>query len=362
MAMIVDADTHVIESPGMWDLLGETVYPKRPLLVTIPGDTVYRTRNAFWLIDGNMFPKGAGKGGFSLSTPSAQLRQTSRTDISIGCREATDTDARLADMDRLGVDVQVLYPTLFLIYVTDDLQLEIALCDAYNRWMAGMWSRAGNRLRWTAVLPLRSIDASLEQIKQAKEHGAGGVLFRGIERDRMLDDPYFFPVYDAAAQLDLPICIHLGAGCPAWSNLFDLDRHSGFAANSMLPVIAFHDLVRNRIPEQFPALRFGFIEAGASWAPFLLHRLKRTLGVDGRTWGPRLFQDYRLYVACEADEDLPYLLQHIGEDNLLIGSDYGHADPSVEAELVATMRSRSDVSATAVDKILGLNAKRFYSL
>src|SRR5487761_897996 len=137
MATIVDADTHIIESQGMWDLLDETVYPKRPLLVSIPGDTVYRTRNAFWLIDGSMFPKGAGRGGFSLSTPSAQLRQTSRTDISVGCREATDVEARLADMDRLGVDVQVLYPTLFLIYVTDDLELEIGLCDAYNRWMGG---------------------------------------------------------------------------------------------------------------------------------------------------------------------------------------------------------------------------------
>ncbi|HTE84618.1 MAG TPA: amidohydrolase family protein, partial [Dehalococcoidia bacterium] len=119
---------------------------------------------------------------------------------------------------------------------------------------------------------------------------------------------------------------------------------------------------RNKIPERFPGLRFGFIEAGASWVPFLLHRLKRTLGVDSYAWGPSLFRDYRLYVACEADEDLPYLVQSVGEDNLLIGSDYGHADPAVEAALVATMRARSDVPAAAIDKILGLNAKSFYAL
>ncbi|HTE86058.1 MAG TPA: hypothetical protein VK821_15125, partial [Dehalococcoidia bacterium] len=77
MAVVVDADTHVIESSGMWELLDERMYARRPLLVSIPADTTYRARNAFWLIDGNMFPKGAGKGGFSLSTPSAQLRQTS---------------------------------------------------------------------------------------------------------------------------------------------------------------------------------------------------------------------------------------------------------------------------------------------
>src|SRR5438105_7314755 len=115
MAIVVDADTHIIESEGMWELLDKSMYPRRPLLVSIPADTVYRTRNAFWLIDGQMFPKGAGKGGFSLSTPSAQLRQTSRTDISVAAREATDPEVRIADMDSLGVDVQVLYPTLFLV-------------------------------------------------------------------------------------------------------------------------------------------------------------------------------------------------------------------------------------------------------
>ena len=370
MAIVVDADTHIIESEGMWKLLEPSMYPRRPLLLSIPADTVYRNRNAFWLIDSQMFPKGAGRGGFSLSTPSAQLRQTSRTDISIAAREATDPEARINDMDDLGVDVQVLYPTLFLVYVTDDPCLEAALCDAYNRWMGEMCARSRGRLRWTAVLPLRSVDTSFEKINEqirgqmtrAKEQGAVGLLFRGIERDRLLDDPSFFPIYEEAERLDLPICVHLGGGCPAWSEIFDLDRHGGFAPNTLLPVIAFHALVMNRIPERFPRLRFGFIEAGASWVPFLLHKLKRTLGANAQAWGPQLFRDYRLYVACEADEDLPYLVQHIGEDNLLIGSDYGHADPSVEAELVATLRARSDVTPGVVDKILGLNAQTFYGL
>ena len=38
-------------------------------------------------------------------------------------------------MDRLGIEIQVIYPTLFLVYLTDDAELEIALCKAYNRWM-----------------------------------------------------------------------------------------------------------------------------------------------------------------------------------------------------------------------------------
>ena len=56
-----------------------------------------------------------------------------------------------------------------------------------------------------------------------------------------------------------------------------------------------------------------------------------------------LFKRYRLFVACEADEDIDYLARYIGEDNMIIGSDYGHNDPSEERELVKTMKSREDV-------------------
>jgi predicted TIM-barrel fold metal-dependent hydrolase len=75
-----------------------------------------------------------------------------------------------------------------------------------------------------------------------------------------------------------------------------------------------------------------------------------------------LFRDYRIYVACEADEDIPYLAEFIGEDNLLIGSDYGHNDPAEEKALVQTMRSREDLSPGLVEKIFSDNPKRFYAL
>jgi hypothetical protein len=58
-----------------------------------------------------------------------------------------------------------------------------------------------------------------------------------------------------------------------------------------------------------------------------------------------LFREYRLWVACEADEELPHLVRFLGEDNLIIGSDYGHNDPSKEPQFVANLRTRKDVPA-----------------
>lgn len=365
MPAIIDADTHVAESPSMWRLLDPSMYHRRPVITSVPNDTLYGSRNAFWLIDGDIFPKPAGKGSFRLITPSVSELESGRDDITIACREITDVPARLSQMDELGVDLQVIYPTLFLMYLTDDAELEVALCKAYNRWMAKVWSEGKGRLRWNVVLPLHSIPASLEQLAEAKEHGAVGVFFRGMEGERTLDDPYFFPIYAEASRLNLPICVHTGAGCPTLTNMFDHARHGVFHSLLILPVFAFRDIVSNNIPDRFPDLRFGFIEASASWVPYVLHAVKRRLKVEGpdrATWGPRFFRDNRLYIACEADEDLPYLMEYIGEDNLLIGSDYGHNDPAEEPQLVATLKGRGDLSARSLDKILGENARRFYGI
>jgi hypothetical protein len=118
MTGIIDADTHIAESESMWKLFDKDLYHRRPVMLAAPDDMLYRDFNVLWLIDGNIFPKASGKGGFRIITPTASKREAGRTDISLGCREITDVDARLADMDKAGVAVQVIYPTLFLIHVT----------------------------------------------------------------------------------------------------------------------------------------------------------------------------------------------------------------------------------------------------
>ena len=112
MAGIIDADTHIAESESMWKYFDPNMYHRRPVMVSAPDDTLYRDFNVLWLIDGNIFPKAAGKGGFRIITPTASKREAGRTDISLGCREITDVAARLADMDKAGVETQVIYPTL----------------------------------------------------------------------------------------------------------------------------------------------------------------------------------------------------------------------------------------------------------
>ena len=363
MAGVLDADTHIAESEAMWSFVEKEMYPRRPILARIPDDTWYQERNAFWLIDGEIFPKPAGKASFSLITPSAQKKESGRGDIHLGVRELTDPAARIKDMDKMGVEIQVIFPTLFLVYLTDDPQLDVALCRAYNRFVADACAKYSDRLKWVVIPPLRDIEASLKEIRWAKDHGAVGIFFRGMEGNLTLDNPQLAPVYALAEKLRMTLCIHTGSGSRHMMQLFDIERNHTFAHNRVLPVVAFRDLVANRIPEQFPKLRFGFIEAAASWVPYMWHVLRRSVRSDLKAKNPQdLFRDYRFWIACEFDEELPHLVQYIGEDHLVIGSDYGHNDPSKEPEFVKNLRAREDLAPALVEKILCDNPRKLYGL
>jgi predicted TIM-barrel fold metal-dependent hydrolase len=360
---VIDADTHISEGEAMWAMMDKAMQPRRPIMLSVPEDTWYGNRNAFWLIDGEIYPKPAGKGSFALVTPSAQKVQEGRKDSTPATREMTDIIGRLADMDKLHTAAQVVYPTLFLVYNTKDRKLELALCRAYNRFLAKACAQASERIRWVAVLPLQTMSAALDEIHYAKENGAVGIFFRGIEGEYTLDNPYLFPVYEEAQRRNLSICVHTGCGVREILAMFDLSRNHTFGHTRVMPLLAFRDIIANRIPEHFPRLRFGFIEAAAGWVPFLVHIVRRLQKEKFRfASSAELFREYRLFVACEADEDIPYLAKHTGDDHLLIGSDYPHSDPSREDQFVNVLNSREDLSSQLRQKIMYDNPRAFYAM
>lgn len=361
----IDADTHVVEGPAVWEFFRAASSSVKPYLVetTDPQSGAKRTR---WIIDGKLVPPPPGRGGFEVATPPIVGYESGDAgEVTWAWRSMEDVVGRIADASLRGIDHQVVYPTVFLATLTQDRELQCSLSIAYNRFMADRWSTADRAFSWVIVPPLLDLDVTLDELAFGKANGAVGLLFHGLEVDRSLGDPYFFPIYERAEELGLAICIHTGAGSKSMLELQDSRYTRNFGQNRVLPLIGFHDLVFSKVPECFPALRFGFLEATASWVPFLMHFFRRAAQRSGRDreyFGPTLFRESRIYVACESDEDIGYLAQYIGWDNLLIGSDYGHTDQSLDLEIEQKLAVRGDLKTAERYKVLSNNPSIFYGL
>jgi predicted TIM-barrel fold metal-dependent hydrolase len=333
----IDADAHVIESERTWDYIEHDEL--RPSLVS-PNNG----KRQYWLVDGRVFNRGVN---VNRELPEA-------------IRDMRDIEGRLRHMDELGIDIQVLYPSLFLRPLTAKPEVEEAICHSYNQWLIDICSKSEKRLRWIAVVPVMNMETSVAEVRFAKANRACGIFSRGLVDDKRLSDQFFFPLYQEAERLDLPVCVHASTGNFDWVQLFD--GESGFARFKMPVLSAFHSIVHDGIPQKFPKLRFGFIEVRAQWVPYMVVELARRLDWNNQSQKLSMIRDNHVYVACQTDDDLPYVLKYSGEDNIVIGSDYGHADTSAEIEALRSLKQKGEVEPRIIDKILYDNAKALYGL
>jgi predicted TIM-barrel fold metal-dependent hydrolase len=130
-----------------------------------------------------------------------------------------------------------------------------------------------------------------------------------------------------------------------------------------VPVLsAFHSVVHDGIPAKFPMLRFGFIEVRAQWVPYMAVEIAKRFERENKMVARNIIRDNRVYVACQTDDDLPYVLKYAGEDNIVIGSDYGHNDTSSEIEALRLLKKKGEIEPRIIDKILYDNAKALYGI
>ena len=356
--MIIDADAHIEESVAMFERLDKEFQPRRPLPVRLDRDTVYGRYNAVWLIDGETYPKLVGKGGTIFRTPTL-MEAASQKRESIGAQELIDVPARIRDMNKVKIDTQVVFPSLFLTHTAEDLKLEAALLRAYNSFLGECVTASKGRIRFAALVPIRDVAESIKEIKRAARIGAAAVMLQGMAWDKLLGDESLFPFYQVAADLNLPVCVHLGWGCPALTRIFDATTNF---YGAILPVLmGFNSIMSSAAFEKIANLRFSFLEAGAAWLPFMIKQVRRDNMRRKLAKDPiEYFNTGRVFVSAEPDEDLTGIAAHVGEDSFVLGSDYPHGDPSRQEDMVAEFRERKDLSPTMVEKMLCDNPKRLY--
>src|ERR1041384_8034431 len=311
----VDADAHVVESPLTWDYLLPSEQKFRPMLFKPEDDS----QRAHWVIDGKI--RGLFRFTFSKDDLVKKSQEIGRdVATTMAARDLAAGAARIEHMDELGIDVQVLYPSIFLDQCTERADTDVALCGAYNRWLADVWKQSGGGLRWVGGPPPPRTPPALDQLKFAKENGGCGIFMRPLEGNRQISDPYFFPMYEAAQASDFCIGLHQSNGSAAAVDMMvnpDGSRDF-FNQYRIFNVGALFRIINCGIPKKFPKLRFGFIETAATWVPWVVYELRRRLDrVDSRL-PDDVVERCGLFVTCQIGDDVPYLIPScMGENTLM---------------------------------------------
>jgi len=376
---VYDADAHGSISPHMWQDLPEPYRARRPRPVTIHDSDGLGNFNAGWLIEGSLEPHALGPGAQQANTPRNVLAEfganVERRHCSIASMTLSDPEARLGDMDRMGIDAQMLFPSTLYAHMTSDPGYEAALFRAYNRYVARQCARAPARLKWSGLLPLRDRREAVSALDEMQRLGARAAVVFGTAGERLLSDPGFLPIWDEFARAGLPLCVHMGMSYPPLAQL-GRSIYDGHIIGMSLPAqLAFMAIVGHGMLDRYPNLKVAFLEFGAEWIFYMVSRMDHYLPLDrgGHPMGlsmpnatdlPRQsIRDYvksgRLFIAAEADDCmLEQLFQLVGEDHVLFSSDFPHGEGRENA--AAEILERKDLSASQKQKLLYDNTARLF--
>ncbi len=359
---VIDADAHVEESTATWEHIEPEFYERRPVPLELPQDTSWGEHNAVWFID--------YKARKFAASPTL-MRRAHRRDVKIPSQELTDVSARLADLDKYGIEKQVIYPSTWLGCLAEDLDLEKALTRSYNTYMATQCNQSGGRLHYVAVIPFRDPAAAAEEIRRVKSLGSAVALFvRGMEWDLPITHPMFRPIYEEAQAQDLVMGLHIGFGSPTINRMFEgmprvkpdpfphIHPLSRNLLSGLLVQYAFGGLIASAVLQDFPRLRWVILETGCEWLVPAIRAHNQRTGKDASSY----FREGQISVSCEPFEDLAHVAACLGDDCFVVASDMPHGDDFSHDRVEEAFRERGDLSEPVLEKILWRNASRLYGI
>ena len=236
-------------------------------------------------------------------------------------------DERLADMDSLGVDVQVLSTNAVLYSYDKDPGAATAMARDCNDYVSQLTVDHPDRFAGLATLPLQDIPASIDEIERCvTQLGLKGVMIGDHVNGRTFDDPKFMPFWKACEELGAMILIHQGGPTivSPRSNKYHLPNTIGNLADRAVTYAAF---VYGGVMDTCPDLRI-CLSHGGGYTCFGIGRMDRGWQVRPEARGnisqlPSAYLNRFYYdTITHSEEALRYIIDRVGVDRVLFGTDW----------------------------------------
>ena len=392
----IDSDGHILEPPTALVEFAPARYRDRIFHVETDAD------GTEWIVfDGErrVATGLAGTAGFS----DEEVERVRKHEIPYTKTRPSGWTAslRLADLDKDGIELSVLYPTFLLgLQSHRDVAFGAAQARAYNDWCAEHLKEGQGRLFGAGALPPMhhedDVAVVAEELRRvATLPGMVSVFMRpNFAVDwRPFDDPVYDPIWAAAEETGLPVAFHpflapdLPGACLGmklarpreadgrrYVSLEEMERQAAEAGSrTFLPNIYFTQAIANPtdvmasicyitsggVCERFPGAKFIFLEANGGWLVPWLERLdhhakKFSWDVPWLKMLPSEYFRRQCWISFDPDESMLEVTARsplCGADRIIWASDYPHPDakfPGVTEELDEALANLTDAEKRAI--------------
>jgi predicted TIM-barrel fold metal-dependent hydrolase len=407
---VFDSDSHVVEPPVLWEKHLDPEYRAlgKHALWRQEGRT-----GSYLKINGEIFRDTGNP-----NLPRHALWRPGMTWDAIGeldphirhamTEGAADPQIRLADMDAMGVDQTLLYPTWFAegFFLVRDPDVAYALARAYNDWIADFCRAAPQRLFAAAILPLQNLDFALDELQRV----AAVPSFRAVfvrpmfVENRYLNHTYYEPLWAELERLGITAAVHPTPGLwnPEWTShgpFFEKVKErlaqpavpgggggpfaGGAAASNttffpstplghpLAPILApwldnhmfvASTLIGFAIMERYPAMKVVVAHGKASWMQEVLEKMEASTRVipllhhyPVSTEPEEMWEHGNIMLGFDAEERLIQKLPQDFAAKVVWGSRYPHHDATSAWNALARLRE-ANVPEALITRMMGQNA------
>ena len=407
---VFDSDSHVVEPPVLWEKHLDPEYRAlgKHALWRQEGRT-----GSYLKINGEIFRDTGNP-----NLPRHALWRPGMTWDAIGeldphtrhpmTEGASDPQTRLADMDAMGVDQTLLYPTWFAegFFLVRDPDVAYALARAYNDWIADFCRAAPQRLFAAAILPLQNMDFALDELQRV----AAVPSFRAVfvrpmfVENRYLNHTRYEPLWAELERLGITAAVHPTPGLwnPEWTShgpFFEKVKErlaqpavpgggggpfaGGAAASNttffastplghpLAPILApwldnhmfvASTLIGFAVMERYPAMKVVVAHGKASWMQEVLEKMEASTRVipllhhyPVSTEPEEMWEHGNVMLGFDAEERLIQKLPQDFAAKVVWGSRYPHHDTTSAWDAIARLRD-ANVLEPLIARMMGQNA------
>lgn len=355
---LISADSHVNEPPDLWiDRVPAAMKDRAPRMERFAeGDA--------WVIEGVKDPINFGMNACAGLDPEDMKGWVRFDDIRRG---GYDPAARVQEMERDGVDAEVVYPTPRLsgaIVANQDPDYHVTMIRAYNDWLSDYVAHAPERFGGLAILPNRGVDGAVAELRRvAGRPGIRGAMIGCWPNGTLSLQPEDDKVFAAMVELGLPLSIHVSltqsmpaahkAKLPGYGRFFD-------APNRMI------ELIFNGVFDRFPELDIVFAEVDFGWVPYVKEQIDNNyqrldaVSAFGLQALPSEYIARHFHYGYMTDTFGLRNLDDVGVERVLWSNDYPHISADWPHSWRVIQASMSGIPEAQRHLILAGNAQRLY--